>query len=176
MFLNSREIQWESGAHCARAALLRVFVVGRSIIPLVCRKNRRCAPLQKQAVCFGLSYHSHETGSLTLHTARRDVNLHPFPIKISIRKRQRAKENTLIQFRTLSCISGTKQQRTRHEMCPCVLDTNVCVSFSLFFLLLRCLWKRREVVLELQWFCEQQDLWFSWPPHKCHPPYQPSTK
>ncbi len=36
--------------------------------------------------------------------------------------------------------------------------------------LLRCLWKRREVVLELQWFCEQQDLWFSWPPHKCHPP------
>ncbi len=63
--------------------------------------------------------------------------------------------------------------------------------------LLRCLWKRREVVLELQWFCKQQDLWFSWPPplpafnqvrtkvnpppmksatlpphEKCHPPWK----
>ncbi len=26
------------------------------------------------------------------------------------------------------------------------------------------LWKRREVVLELQWFREQRDLWFRWPP------------
>ena len=43
-------------------------------------------------------------------------------------------------------------------------------------LLLRCLSKRREVVLELQWFHEQQDLWFA-PPWMPPPPasHQPSN-
>ncbi len=38
------------------------------------------------------------------------------------------------------------------------------VCLVLQALLLRCLWKRREVVLELhQWFRDQQDLWLSLP-------------
>ncbi len=36
------------------------------------------------------------------------------------------------------------------------------------FLLLRCLWRRHEVVSELHRFCEQWDLCFT--PHGCHPP------
>ena len=48
------------------------------------------------------------------------------------------------------------------------LCSRVVQRFGVF--LLRCLWKRREVVLELQWFREQQDLWFSWPPP---PPWMP---
>ena len=40
------------------------------------------------------------------------------------------------------------------------------VSLLILWLLLRYLWKRREVVLELQWFQEQWDLCFT--SHRCH--------
>ncbi len=43
--------------------------------------------------------------------------------------------------------------------------------------LLHCLWKRRKVVLELQWFREQRDLCFTPPPTQWMPPpasHQPS--
>ena len=72
----------------------------------------------------------------------------------------------------------------------CIFHSEVCSQFSDKFVesclivwepirsfSLRCLWisKRREVVLGLQWFREQRDLWFTSPPPWIPPPgHQPS--
>ena len=53
------------------------------------------------------------------------------------------------------------------------------VNGLILFCYFAAFWKWREVVLELQWFHEQQNLWFSLglytPSHGCHP-YRPSTR
>ena len=48
-----------------------------------------------------------------------------------------------------------------------ISNSVVPIPFSYF--LLRCLWKRRQVLLELQWFHEQWDICFIKPLHRCHP-------
>ncbi len=49
-----------------------------------------------------------------------------------------------------------------------LLKWEVLLGFTVTILpsLLRCLWKRRQVVLELQWFHEYRDLWFTPPGHQ----------
>ena len=85
--------------------------------------------------------------------------------------------NGMWQWRNKNCVTVSLHRKTFLQYClDCSWDAVFVLFLGKCFCLLRCLWKRREVVLESSGFMSNRTISLAYPPPWMPPPCWPSTK